>query len=53
MSGIACLGADQPQVSKRWGSTRPDLWLAEIEGRDLFVQKIIESFDLIIEIELM
>ena len=25
MSGIACLGVDQTQVSKRWGSTRPNL----------------------------
>ena len=24
MSGIACLGVDQTQVSKRWGSTRPN-----------------------------
>ena len=25
MRGIACLGVDQIQVSKRWGSTRPNL----------------------------
>ena len=24
MSGIACLGVDQTQVSKRWGSIRPN-----------------------------
>jgi hypothetical protein len=40
MSGIACLGVDQTQVSKRWASTRPNLF--ECWARD-WLKSMIES----------